>query len=92
MARGKRYQPEQVVNLLRQIEVAVADGKGSDRTSTSSAYSVSCRDVDHVMQRIAIIGAQALFLCILAGPCRQRSVEVGIHALGLTLRQAFCRA
>ncbi len=22
MARGKRYQPEQVVNLLRQIEVA----------------------------------------------------------------------
>ena len=27
MARGKRYQPEQVVNLLRQIEVAVADGK-----------------------------------------------------------------
>ena len=27
MARGKRYQPEQVVNLLRQIEVAVASGK-----------------------------------------------------------------
>jgi transposase-like protein len=27
MARGKRYQPEQVVNLLRQIEVAVAKGK-----------------------------------------------------------------
>jgi hypothetical protein len=27
MARGKKYQPEQVVNLLRQIEVAVADGK-----------------------------------------------------------------
>ena len=27
MARGKRYQPEQVVNLLRQIEVAVANGK-----------------------------------------------------------------
>ncbi len=27
MARGKRYQPEQVVNLLRQIEVAVATGK-----------------------------------------------------------------
>ncbi len=26
MARGKRYQPEQVVNLLRQIEVAVANG------------------------------------------------------------------
>jgi hypothetical protein len=27
MARGKRYQPEQVVNLLRQIDVAVANGK-----------------------------------------------------------------
>jgi transposase-like protein len=27
MARGKRYQPEQVVNLLRQIEVVVANGK-----------------------------------------------------------------
>jgi hypothetical protein len=27
MGRGKRYQPEQVVNLLRQIEVAVANGK-----------------------------------------------------------------
>ena len=24
MARGKKYQPEQVVNLMRQIEVAVA--------------------------------------------------------------------
>jgi putative transposase len=27
MGRGKRYQPEQVVDLLRQIEVAVANGK-----------------------------------------------------------------
>jgi putative transposase len=25
--RGKKYQPEQVVNLLRQIEVAAANGK-----------------------------------------------------------------
>jgi hypothetical protein len=71
MARGKRYQPEQVVNLIRQIEVAIAERKGSDGTSTNCAHSVSCRDVDHVMQRIAIIGAQALFLCILASPCRQ---------------------
>jgi len=31
MARGKRYQPEQVVNLLRQIEVAVANGKTTAR-------------------------------------------------------------
>jgi putative transposase len=27
MGRGKTYQPEQVVNLLRQFEVAVANGK-----------------------------------------------------------------
>lgn len=27
MGRGQKYQPEQVVNLLRQIEVAVANGK-----------------------------------------------------------------
>ena len=27
MGRGKKYQPEQIVNLLRQIEVAVANGK-----------------------------------------------------------------
>jgi len=29
MARGKRYQAEQVVNLLRQIEVAIANGKST---------------------------------------------------------------
>ncbi|RZU40367.1 hypothetical protein BDD14_1819 [Edaphobacter modestus] len=27
MSRGRRYQPEQVVNLLRQIEVAVPNEK-----------------------------------------------------------------
>lgn len=26
MGRGKKYEPEQVVSLLRQIEVAVANG------------------------------------------------------------------
>jgi hypothetical protein len=26
MARGKKHSPEQVVNLLRQIEVAIANG------------------------------------------------------------------
>jgi len=29
----KRYTPEQVVNLLRQIEVAVANGKTTDQAS-----------------------------------------------------------
>jgi hypothetical protein len=27
MAKGKKYTPEQIVSLLRQIEVAVANGK-----------------------------------------------------------------
>ena len=27
MARGKKHSPEQVVNLLRQVEVAIANGK-----------------------------------------------------------------
>jgi putative transposase len=35
MERGKKYQPEQVVNLLRQIEVAGANGK---------ATSLACKD------------------------------------------------
>jgi putative transposase len=35
MGRGKKYQPEQVVSLLRQIEVAVANGKTTP---------VACRD------------------------------------------------
>ena len=35
MARGKKHTPEQVVNLLRQIEVAVANGKST---------AVSCKE------------------------------------------------
>jgi putative transposase len=31
MARGKKHAAEQVVNLLRQIEVAVANGKTTSR-------------------------------------------------------------
>ncbi len=35
MARGKKHTPDQIVSLLRQIEVAVANGK---------ATPVACRD------------------------------------------------
>ncbi len=35
MARGKKHGPEQVVNLLRQIEVSVANGKTT---------SLACKD------------------------------------------------
>ena len=37
MARRKRHTPEQVVNLLRQIEVAVANGKTT---------SLSCKEAE----------------------------------------------
>jgi len=36
MSRGKRYQPEQVVNLLRQIEVAVANGQTTMQPRSSA--------------------------------------------------------
>jgi putative transposase len=36
MGRAKRYTPEQIVNLLRQIEVAGANGK---------THPVACREV-----------------------------------------------
>ena len=58
MARGKRYQPEQVVNLLRQIEMAVANGKTTGqghaalpadtarrRRSSDSGHRCSCQSV-----------------------------------------------
>ena len=35
MARGKKHTPDQIVSLLRQIEVAVANGKTAP---------VACRD------------------------------------------------
>jgi hypothetical protein len=37
MARGRKHTPEQVVNLLRQIEVAVANGKTTAQ---------SCKDAE----------------------------------------------
>ena len=33
MGRGKKYNPEQVVNLLQQIEVAVANGKTTSQAA-----------------------------------------------------------
>ena len=35
MGRAKKYQPEQIVNSLRQMEVAVANGK---------ATALACKD------------------------------------------------
>ena len=41
MGRGKKYPPEQVVDLLRQIEVAVANGKTT---------ALACREAGLVEQ------------------------------------------
>jgi putative transposase len=36
MGRGKKYQPEQVVSLLRPIEMAVANGKTTPQASSEA--------------------------------------------------------
>ena len=36
MAQRKKYTPEQIVNMLRQIEVGIANGK---------THSIACREV-----------------------------------------------
>lgn len=43
MARGKKHTPEQSVSLLRQIEVAVANGKTTPSTRLHSARMESKR-------------------------------------------------
>jgi len=56
MGRGKKYQPEQVVNLLRQIEVAAANGKTT---------ALACKEagiVEHPRLRCEFLRAPCL-LC-----------------------------
>jgi transposase-like protein len=36
MGKAKKYTPEQIVNMLRQIEVGIANGK---------THSIACREV-----------------------------------------------
>jgi hypothetical protein len=45
MARGKKYQPEQVVNLLRQIEVSVANGKLKRLVANLSLEKLVLKDI-----------------------------------------------
>jgi hypothetical protein len=39
MARGKKHTAEQIVNLLRRVEVAVASGKTTAQTSKEAAIA-----------------------------------------------------
>jgi transposase-like protein len=39
MARGKKHTPEQIVSLLRQIEVAVAQGKTTTQACKGAAIT-----------------------------------------------------
>ena len=45
MAQRKEYTPEQIVSLLRQVEVAVASGKTTAQASKEALISVQY-DVD----------------------------------------------
>ena len=60
MARGKKHTPEQIVTLLRQVEVAVANGRRLDRlvkslrsqskpTTDGARNSADCRWTRHVV-------------------------------------------
>lgn len=50
MGLGKNYQPERVVNLLRQIEVAIANGRTTAQASKEAGiYSRETKNrVTHV--------------------------------------------
>ncbi len=39
MARGKRHSPEQIVNVLRQIEVAIANGKTTPAACKEAGFT-----------------------------------------------------
>jgi hypothetical protein len=39
MARGKKHSPEQIVTLLRQVEVAVANGKTTGQSCKEAAIT-----------------------------------------------------
>ena len=39
MARGKKHTPEQIVTLLRQVEVAVANGKTTGQACKESSIT-----------------------------------------------------
>jgi hypothetical protein len=41
MARGKRHTPEQIVNALRQIGVAIANGKTTPAVCKDSGFAES---------------------------------------------------
>jgi putative transposase len=53
MARGKKHTAEQIVSLLRQIEVAVANGKTTP---------VACRECG-ITEQTTIVGARSTAGC-----------------------------
>ncbi len=54
MARGKKHSPEQIVSLLRQIEVAVADGQ----TTTQACKEASITEQTYYRGRKEFDGLQ----------------------------------
>ena len=91
MAR-KRHTPEQVVNLLRQVEVAVANGKTTGQACkealiTEQTYYrwrfVWC----YVLTRERKVREKRRFLSIPYGMCLTTTVPPsGFHEQGLSVR------
>jgi len=52
MAQRKKYTPEQIVSLLRQVEVAVASGKTTSQASREASITEQATDglllTDHI--------------------------------------------
>jgi hypothetical protein len=53
MARGKKHTSEQIVNLLRQVEVAVASGKTTAQAERSCDYGADLLPVAQGVGRLA---------------------------------------
>jgi len=63
MARGKKYQPEQVVNLLRQIEVSVANRKATDQ---------ACQEAG-IVEQTYYAGVRSMAVCRWIRPAIERT-------------------
>ena len=63
MARGKKHTPEQIVNVLRQIEVAIANGKTTPAACKEAGFTEQAyyrKIPNSSLSRIA----NPFFLCI----------------------------
>ncbi len=99
MARGKRYQPEQVVNLLRQIEVAVANGKTGEQRARAAmpplpgAATISVTSGDCLSAQMMACSRPPppmtrAFMCLAppSPPCFAQNIDFAWFSLGLRMQ------